>query len=223
MTQDSENGPDTMLQSGLEAASSSARLQAALTAEINPRLANVDTLVARCAVEPDFFVRDMLTWALTRHDTTPTFDRVRRELGSEISQARSQALHTLSKIRDPRTWSIVTRELLQDPDDDVARAAWRTAVAAVPEDQAATLAGILATQLARGSGDVQRSLSRAFVALGPVVSEALAHAANHPNSEVCAHALATAGLIDNPDEDFEASIAEAKRTVALLGAPLIAE
>ncbi len=221
MTQEYENGAVTELGRALDASTSSARLQAALAAGMNPKPEHVDVLVARCAVEPDFYVRDMLTWALIRHDATSTFDRVARELGSENPQARSQALHTLSKIKDPRTWSIVSDELLRDRDDEVARAAWRTAVAAVPEDQASTLASILATQFARGSRDVQLSLSRAFVALGPAAADALEHAASHSSPEVRAHALATERLIQDPDEGFESAISEAKRTVALLGAPLM--
>lgn len=39
------------------------------------------------------------------------------ELRSERAQARSQALHTFSKIKDPRTWPAITRSLLRDADD----------------------------------------------------------------------------------------------------------
>ena len=64
----------------------------------------VDTLVARCAIEPNFYVRDMLTWALTRLPSEITVPRLIAELCSERAQARSQALHTLSKIKDARAW-----------------------------------------------------------------------------------------------------------------------
>ena len=43
------------------------RLQAALAAGTDPTPQDVGALIAQCATEPDFFVRDMLTWALTRH------------------------------------------------------------------------------------------------------------------------------------------------------------
>ncbi|MGO1317919.1 MAG: hypothetical protein ACTMIR_12910 [Cellulomonadaceae bacterium] len=57
--------------SALAAPEPSARLQAALAAlaaGTEPRADDVDLLVARCAVEPAFQVREMLAWALTRHD-----------------------------------------------------------------------------------------------------------------------------------------------------------
>ena len=44
----------------------STRLQAALAIGTHPDPGLVDVLIARSAIEPDFFVRDMLTWALTR-------------------------------------------------------------------------------------------------------------------------------------------------------------
>lgn len=85
-------------------------------------------LLSRCAVEPDFFVRDMLTWALIRFPSDITVPRLVAELQSDVAQARSQALHTLSKIKDRRTFEAITPSLLADRDDDVARSAWRAAV-----------------------------------------------------------------------------------------------
>lgn len=151
----------------------SVRLQAALAAGTSPDPAQLDALVERCGVEPDFFVRDMLTWAVIRQPAP--LARVLRELDSEIPQARSQALHTLSKLGDG--WSAITRELLHDPDDEVARTAWRTAVGLVPAGGRAALAAELLQELGRGDRDVRLSLSRALVELGEVVRPALDHAA----------------------------------------------
>src|SRR5919197_4357014 len=121
------------------------RLRAALLAGTHADPGLADALVARCAIEPDFFVRDMLTWALTRLPQEITVPRLLAELGSERAQARSQALHTLSKIGDRTVWPAITRSLLHDADDEVARSAWRAAVALVPagerEELAAELAG----------------------------------------------------------------------------------
>jgi hypothetical protein len=50
----------------LAAGDASTRLKAVLAIGSSAQPALLDTLVARCAVEPDFYVRDMLTWALTR-------------------------------------------------------------------------------------------------------------------------------------------------------------
>src|SRR5690606_19373727 len=125
----------------------------------------------RCAIEPDFYVRDMLTWALTRFPREMTVPRLVAELGSDGAQARSQALHTLSKIKDRTAYPAITQSLLRDSDNDVARSAWRAAVVLVPDEQRSELAEELAAQFGRGDREVQLSLSRALVALGPEVIE----------------------------------------------------
>ena len=101
------------------------RLKAALAIGSNPEPDVVDTPVARCAIEPDFYVRDMLTWALTRLPSEITLPRLLAPLRSECAQARSQALHTLSKIKDAGAWPAITRSLLRDSNDEVAQSAWR--------------------------------------------------------------------------------------------------
>lgn len=199
------------LQSALRAPSSSDRLQSAMAAGTHPRPEYVEVLVERCAVEPDFSVREMLTWALLRHDSPATVDRLLRELGSAVPQARSQALHTLSKIGDRRAWSAISRELLFDDDDDVARAAWRAAAGLVPPGEAAGLADALATQFARGDRDVQRSLTRAFLMLGEAGSAAVAGASVDADAGVRLHAIATARLLEDPDEGFDTAMYEARR------------
>nr|WP_244360244.1 HEAT repeat domain-containing protein [Microbispora triticiradicis] len=203
---------------GLENGSSSVRLQAVLAAGTTPDPRFVDRLVERCAIEPDFYVRDMLTWALTRHPSSMTVPKLVDELRSERVQARSQALHTLSKIGDRRAWPAITRALLTDGDDEVARSAWRAAVVLVPEGEEAGLAGVLATQLGRGERETRLSLSRALVALGEVVMPILRVAMTDPDPRVRQHAFATERLLRDPDAGFEFAIEEAKR-VAVLGAP----
>ncbi|MGW4999706.1 HEAT repeat domain-containing protein [Streptomyces hydrogenans] len=200
-------------------ARSSVRLKAALAVGTTPDDRFVDPLVERCAVEPEFFVRDMLTWALTRHPEALTLPRVLVELGSERPQARSQALHTLSKIGDRRAWPAITHAHLTDADDEVARAAWRTAVLLVPEGEEPALAVTLAGLLGRGEHETQLSLSRALIGLGDVILPVLETAAGHPDPGVRAHALATRRILRDPDTGFAYAIEEAKRVVALDGAP----
>ncbi|GGU03291.1 HEAT repeat domain-containing protein [Streptomyces violascens] len=202
---------------GLEDGRPSVRLRAALAVGTTPDPRFVDELVERCAVEPEFLVRDMLTWALTRHPVAVTLPALIREVRSEGAQARSQALHTLSKIGDRRAWPAITRTLLSDADDEVARSAWRAAVILVPEGEEATLAAVLATQLGRGERETQLSLSRALVALGDVIAPALLAATTAPDPRVRAHARATRRLLCDPDAGFEFAIEEAKRVVALGG------
>ncbi|MFB6837977.1 HEAT repeat domain-containing protein [Streptomyces sp. NPDC056361] len=203
---------------GLEDGSSSVRLRAALAVGTAPDPRFVGKLVERCAVEPEFFVRDMLTWALTRHPVSMTLPEMLREVRSERAQARSQALHTLSKIGDRRAWPAITGTLLTDADDDVARSAWRAAVVLVPDGEESALAAVLATQLGRGERETRLSLSRVLVELGEAIVPALHDAASHPDPDVRAHALATERLLRDPDTGFGYAIEEAKRVVALGGA-----
>lgn len=204
---------------GLENGNSSVRLRAALAVGTTPDPGFVDKLVERCAVEPEFYVREMLTWALTRHSAAITVPKLVDELRSERVQARSQALHTLSKIGDRRAWPAITRALLTDSDDEVARSAWRAAVALVPDGDAPALAGVLETQFGRGGRDTQLSLSRAAIVLGEeVIMPALRGAMADPDPRVRQHAIATERLLRDPDAGFEFAVEEAKRIVALGGA-----
>jgi HEAT repeat protein len=209
------NSQDARLLDALGAGSSSTRLQAVLAVGAHSDPGLVDALVARCAIEPDFFVRDMLTWALTRLPSEITVPRLRAELRSERAQARSQALHTLSKIGDGNAWPAITRSLLHDADDEVARSAWRAAVILVPAGEQKGLAAELAAQLGRGDRNVQLSLSRALVALGDVIEPALQTGLASDDPTVRAHARATELLLRDPEAGFDPAGDEAKRIVAL--------
>ncbi|MEB8340671.1 HEAT repeat domain-containing protein [Streptomyces endophyticus] len=230
---------------GLADRDASVRLRAAMAVGSAPDPEFVGRLVERCAVESEFFVRDMLTWALTRHPAGVTVPALVREVRSGKAQARSQALHTLSKIGDRSAWPVITRELLTDADDEVARSAWRAAVVLVPDDgtgggtgggaddstddstgggsddEKTALAAVLATQLGRGGRETQLSLGRALVELGDVVAPALRTAATSSDPDVRAHALATQQVLRDPDTGFGFAIEEAKRVVALGGAPVV--
>jgi HEAT repeat protein len=209
------NSPDTRLLDALGAENSSTRLQAALAVGTNPDAGFVDALLTRCAIEPDFYVRDMLTWALTRFPAELTVPKLRTELLSERAQARSQALHTLSKIGDATAWPAITRSLLRDADDEVARSAWRAAVVLVPEGEQEGLAAELAAQLGRGDRNVRLSLSRALVALGELIEPALRTRLASIDPAVHAHARATQRLLHDPEAAFDESVDEAKRIAAL--------
>jgi len=215
MTMSKEDANTMRALHGLENSSSSVRLQAVLALGTTPDPCFIDKLIERCAIEPDFFVRDMLTWALTRHAPSMTVPKLIDELRSERAQARSQALHTLSKIGDRRAWPAITRALLTDADDEVARSAWRAAVVLVPEGEETELAAVLATQLGRGERETQVSLSRALIALGELIMPALRAAMTDLDPRVRHHAIATQRLLLNPDAGFEFAIEEAKRIVAL--------
>jgi len=209
------------LVAALESGDVSVRLAAALRAGCGPVPGYVETLVLRCAVEPDFFVRDMLSWALIRNDRTTVTDRLLAELASTTPQARSQALHTLSKVADPAVWPAITSDLLFDADDNVARAAWRTAAGLVPQADRARLAADLVTQLGRGGREVRLSLSSALAMLGDAALPILARAGASTNEAVRAHAVATLRLIEDPDAAFDDAVQDATRARTLRGAPMV--
>ena len=223
MTHEGLEGVVVRLRTALEAESASARLQTAMAAGLRPNDGYVDPLVERFAVEPDFFVRDMLTWALMQHDRSRTLERVLPELESPFPQARSQALHTLSKLGDRRAWPAITTGLLQDAEDEVARTAWRAAAALVPQQEAADLAEVLSTQFSRGDRATQRSLSRALATLGDAAAPVIERGKSHQNAAVRTHAVATERLIKDPDAGFDVAVAAAQRIVALRGAPLVGD
>ncbi|MDV8024219.1 HEAT repeat domain-containing protein [Rhodococcus sp. IEGM 1330] len=191
----------------------SVRLRAALDIGTSPDPRYLDALLQRCAVEPDFQVREMLTWALIRLPSPLTVPRLIDQVRTGGVLARSQALHTLSKVKDKAAWQVITEPLIADCDDEVARSAWRAAVVLVPAGGESALATMLSTQLGRGGHDVQRSLSRALVALGSVIEPMLLHASSSKDVAVRAHALATEALLRDPDAGF--AVFEAKRVDAL--------
>ncbi|MFD4628868.1 HEAT repeat domain-containing protein [Streptomyces sp. NPDC058284] len=203
---------------GLEDGRSSVRLRAALTIGTAPDPRFIGKLVERCGIETDFSVRETLTWALTRHPPSATVPRLLTEVRSECARARGQALHTLSKIGDRRAWPAITPALLSDADDEVARSAWRAAVALVPEGEEPELAAALSTQLGRGGRETRLSLSRALIALGEAMAPMLRAAKADVDPRVRTHAIATERLLRDPDAGFESAIDEAKRVV-LLGGP----
>jgi nitrogenase molybdenum-iron protein alpha/beta subunit len=172
------------LQTLLDSPDQSVRLQAALTAGTYPEPEYIEILIRQCAIETDFFVRDTLSWALMRNDIPTVVKRLETELESSNIQAKSQAIHTLSKIGDKNNYRLITDEMLFDPDDFVASTAWRAASVLVPDDQKAILVEKLVTQLARGDSDTQFGLTRFLCALGDSIVEPLTEAAKSSDDAV---------------------------------------
>ena len=179
------------LKAHLDSPDKSVRLKAALAAGTYPKAEYIDDLVYQCAIEPDFFVRDTLTWALMRNEIPSVVSRLKPELNSENPQARSQALHTLTKIGEERYYSLITQEHLFDADDKVAATAWRAASVLAPDNEKPQLVELLLTQLGRGSSDLQFDLTRFLCNLGEYIVAPLNIAINSPKEEVSLHARFT--------------------------------
>lgn len=175
----------------LESADKSVRLQAALAAGTYPDEKYIEILIAQCAHEPDFFVRDTLSWALMRHEISKVVHHLEPELNSENSQAKSQALHTLSKIGDSQFYSLITNEHHFDSQDRVAVTAWRAASVLAPESEKSALAKILVSQLGRGDSDLQFDLTRFLCALGDAIVAPLKEARESEKEEIRLHAAFT--------------------------------
>lgn len=196
------------------------RLQAALSIGTAAEDRHLGALIDRCGVEPDFFVRDMLTWAITRMPAEEALPLLLTELRSEVPQAQSQALHTLSKIGDPRGWEAMDPALIGDwliahTDTEVARSAWRAGVVLVPGEERESFASSLITQLGRGDIETQKSLSRAIVSLGEDLVSVLDERLQSEDDTVRAHAMATRDMFDDPDAGFAHALDAAKRVLAL--------
>lgn len=194
---------------------SSARLQAAMTAGSRPHPSYIAPLVARGALEDDFSVREMLTWALIHHPRDLVLDPVLAELRSDSPRAQSQALHTISKLGDSRAWTEIGPALLHAENDDVARTAWRAGVAVVPADKRVELAGELVRELGRGDREMHRSLSRAIVALAEdahlPLAGALTRALESGDTSVVAHVYATERLLEDPEASFALDPVDARK------------
>ena len=174
----------TTLESMLASDDQSVRLKAALAAGTYPQFEFIEVLISQCRHEPDFFVRDTLSWALMRQDREAVMARLIPELTSPIAQARSQAVHTLSKIGDKANYSLISLSLLLDPEDSVASTAWRAASVLVPDDQKDALVKVLITQLGRGDSDTQFALTRFLCAIGDEILEPLKAAAASSSEEI---------------------------------------
>jgi len=191
------------------------RLQAVLAAGLAASSQDLQILLERCRVEPDFQVREMLTWTLLRLPRELVVPRLVEELKRPEALARSQALHTLSKSGAPQTWEAVAARL-DDEDESVVRTSWYAAVALVPDDKRDWLAGRLAERLGQGDRETQLSLSRALVSLGAEnVLPVLAPVAQDTREVVRQHAEATLRLLNDPDSAFDPSLLSARREVAM--------
>jgi HEAT repeat protein len=172
------------LQTLLASPDQSVRLKAALAAGTYPDPEYIEILIAQCATESVFFVRDTLSWALMRHDVTKVVKRLETEMRSSNPQAKSQAIHTLSKIGDKANYPLITDEMLFDPDDFMASTAWRVASVLVPDDQKMILVKKLITQLGRGDSDTQFGLTRFLCALGECIVDPLMEASKSADETI---------------------------------------
>lgn len=116
-------------------------------------------LVARLWTEPDFFVRDTLTWAVTRVADAAT--PLLQDALTGAAATRTQALHVLSKIKDPATAAAVVPLAADDDPAVAAKARWVLARIGDPRTVPA-----LAAHLGTGDATVRNALTRDLASFG---------------------------------------------------------
>ena len=90
MTVSDHHDRRSQLTRALEHEDPSVRLRAALEAGTHPDPTLAGLLVDRCSTESDFYVRDMLTWALTRLPTSLSVPLVIQALEHGAGRARGR-------------------------------------------------------------------------------------------------------------------------------------
>jgi HEAT repeat protein len=129
-----------------------------------------------------------MSWALMRNERNKVVEKLKLELQSSNPQAKSQAIHTFSKIGDKDNYPLITDEMLFNENELVAATAWRASVALVPDEEKIDLIKKLISQLGRGDSDLQFALTRSLCNLGKLIVEPLKLAATSDSEEVRLHA-----------------------------------
>ncbi|MFX0539981.1 HEAT repeat domain-containing protein [Ornithinimicrobium sp. Y1847] len=172
---------------------SSVRQEAALRLGTVAEDEHAPAMVAMLVSEPDFYVRETLTWAVVARGAAAMPHLLAALEGDEPS--RVQVLHALSKLQDPAAVEHIL-PLANDPDDAVAaKAWWALGRTGTPEAAPALLAHLGDTDEAR-----RRELSRALEQLGEPAVAGLAERLADPESDLVTrrHAAEVLVLIGDP-------------------------
>lgn len=180
------------LQRGLRSPDKNTRAEAAVELGKLADSSTADLLLEALATEPDFFVREYLTWSIVRmaEAATPLLIRM---LNDARPQARHGAAHTLGKIADQRATGalIVT---LQDADPTVVCKAVFALGAIGAVESVRALVNLLGGQDRELQSTLVSVLERFGARALPAVVDALAHA----DARVRAHAAEVLGVIADP-------------------------
>lgn len=215
------NSKKDALREALSNSDSTKRLNIVMNVGTFPDDEYIDALIDQFAYEPDFYVRDTLTWALLNHNRKKVIERIIAEINSPNPQMRAQCLHTLSKIADPATWHAITKAHLTDTNDSVATTAWRAAAILVPESDVPELLEALCSQLGRGDARTRLSLTKAILSCEDAGVEALKKLLTNQDEVVRAHVESALRVFKDHEAEYLNSIKLAKRNATLEDAPLI--
>ncbi|MDO4263316.1 MAG: HEAT repeat domain-containing protein [Deinococcus sp.] len=168
------------------------RIRAALDLGAAQERSALPELVARLAQEPDFFVREHLTWAVVRMgpDAAPLLTKL---LGHPNAAARLQAVHALSKMSDPTVVAALS-QAVHDPDSEVAR----KAIFALGQSQQVTDLAPLMAALGHTDAEHRSTVSTALANFGHEALAPLMEVLRAPQAERRAHAAEVLGLLGEP-------------------------
>ncbi|KZX21054.1 HEAT repeat domain-containing protein [Rathayibacter tanaceti] len=155
--------------------------------------AAVGAVLAQLWEEPDFFVRDTLTWAASRvgREAVPL---VREALAADRRPAvRTQAMHVLSKIADPATMDDIL-PLIDDGAPEVAAKA-RWALSRLGDPRAVP---VLLRQLGTGDAEAQNALTDVVASFRAAAVPGLIDALAHADPAARRHAAEVVGHIGSP-------------------------
>ncbi|MDO5740316.1 MAG: HEAT repeat domain-containing protein [Ornithinimicrobium sp.] len=148
-------------------------------------------LVQRLVDEPDFFVRETLTWVIVAQQEATVPHLVEALAGQHPS--RAQVLHALSKIGDPGLVEHIV-PLAGDPDPAVtAKAWWALGRIALGET-----APVLMAHLGTGDPEQRQALTSALEQFGAPAVPALAAHLSDPSPAVRRHAAEALSAIGDP-------------------------
>ena len=177
---------------GLDHPDKDVRQQTALSLGHQPR-AELSADIARALwQEPDFFVRETLTWVLIQ-TPGPAVEAARRILHDADSATRLQALHVLSKVADPTTVDTVS-DYIDDANPAVAEKA-RYALARIGDPR-------VIPQLVDRLGDAdlatRDAMTKTLTEFGEQAVPALVAALQAPEPVVRAHAAEVLCFVGSP-------------------------
>lgn len=165
------------------------RIRAALDLGAAQHRAALPDLIERLGHEPDFFVRENLTWAVVRMgaDAVPPLLEL---LENPDAATRLQAVHTLSKLAEPAS-AVALGQAVNDPEDEVAR----KAIFALGQLGHPAALGTLVAQVGHPDAERRNTLSTALVEFGQAALSPLQALLQHPEAQRRAHAAEILGLL----------------------------
>ncbi|UNX54514.1 HEAT repeat domain-containing protein [Georgenia sp. TF02-10] len=160
-------------------------------------------LVARLWSEPDFFVRDTLSWAVTRVAEAAAPLLLDALAGADTA-SRVQAVHVLSKIADPATTDAIVPLAADDDPDVAAKARW--ALTRIGDPRAIPA---LAAQLGTGDSNGRNGLTRDLASFGRAAVPCLVTALTSDEAPMRRHAAEVLCFIGTGAEGATEALTEA--------------